>query len=154
MISASRRISRIFSKAFSASWRMGFRRRQIEFSGAPDNSERMARYLYSKSPFGGNRVKKSGFMPMKNESGVLETSIFRVSRLNRSQIKELASTAREQPPKAVGIVLAGHITRRVLTIDPNNKPTRHANIVSWPTAKEDQIELAQELANHSVLSKY
>lgn len=89
-------------------------------------------------------------MPYKGE-----TSIFRVIRLQKQQIRSLSAKARtDKSPKGVGLLQAGDIYGTGLDIDPDNKPERHANIVSWPNEKEDRMMLAQELANAAVLEEY
>lgn len=118
----------------------------------PVPGEPLTRFVYSRSHFGGGRVKQSAFLP--NHSG--ETSVFRVSALSREYIRDtLALTARQD----VTAKCAGHISVRdvftaKLSLDPNNTPERHANIVAWPSEKEEQKMRAQELANKAELELY
>lgn len=95
-------------------------------------------------------------MPMHNdEKQRLETSVFRTSGLNRSEVKALSKMARkDKGPYAAGHVAAKDITNKKVSLEPDNIPERHASIIGWPATREDQMEIARDLANSSELEKY
>ncbi len=48
-------------------------------------------------------------------------------------------------------VLASQVETAGLRLNPDNVPERHADIVGWPQAKDEQLSLAQELAEVAAL---
>lgn len=53
--------------------------------------------------------------------------------------------------KAWGDVLAGAVFDVGLGVRPDNVPERHAAIVGWPERKDEQLSLAQRLAETATL---
>lgn len=53
--------------------------------------------------------------------------------------------------KAWGNVLAGLVFDVGLDVRPDNVPERHAAIIGWPEQKDEQISLAQRLAEAATL---
>ena len=110
--------------------------------------EPLVRYLFDSSHFAAQigRVKPRALEP--HFSGT--TSVFMTQGLDNEEIWALAD--REVTPMrgksaiARADLQASHIQRVGLALQPDETPPRHANIVGWPTEK-DQIKLrAQELA--------
>ncbi len=123
-------------------------------NSAPVPGEPLTRYVYSTSHFSisSDRVKAGAFMP--DSKG--KTSVFRVSGLLRGYIRDtLAMTARQdKEAKCAGHFHVRDVLAVKLRLDPNNIPERHANIVSWPSEKEEQKTLAQELASSAEFELY
>lgn len=121
-----------------------------DFNRPVDKSEPIVHYLYSRGEFGGERVKKNGFLPYPGR----ELSVFRIIGLNKTEVIELSLNARkDKRPKAYATLVANDVYNTNLALEPDNNPIRHANIVGWPNLKEDQIELAIVLALSSKLNK-
>jgi hypothetical protein len=53
--------------------------------------------------------------------------------------------------KAWGNVLVGLVFDVGLDVHPDNVPERHAAIIGWPEQKDEQISLAQQLAEAATL---
>ena len=53
--------------------------------------------------------------------------------------------------QAWGDVLAGIVFDVGLDVRPDNVPERHAAIIGWPEQKDEQISLAQQLAEAATL---
>jgi hypothetical protein len=152
----------LFSSPSEAVYQESSARAQINV-GEPAPGEPLARFVYDSSGFGKNqstdasRIKAKAFLPLFNEkTSNFETSVFRVSGLSKKIIRdELSLTARsDKIPKGAGHIRVRHVLDAKLELDPNNIPERHANIVKWPTDKEDQKELAQELVNEAQCERY
>jgi hypothetical protein len=117
------------------------------FDEVPDSGEELTRFLFSKGHLSpkNNRVKPGGFLPSPDP---LETSVFRMIGLGRSEIQRLGEEVgrqREQPLRAWGNVLAGVVFDIGLQVRPDNRPERHAAIVGWPAEKHEQLSSAQQL---------
>jgi hypothetical protein len=98
-----------------------------------------------------NRVKVSAFMPNRER----ELSVFRIQDLPEEQIWEIGQRYVSEPQSktlyARGDVLASVVTENNLTIDPDDHPPRHANVLGWPEDKSAQKLIATELANQATL---
>lgn len=112
----------------------------------------MARYLTSSGQFAraGSKTKRDAFLP--NPAGKL--SVFRIVGLDDAAIWDIARrhiAARDRPVYGRSEIKAGAVLPTGLTIDPDNAPVRHANIVGWPAEKSARRLLAQELSKGAVL---
>ena len=107
--------------------------------------ELLARYLFSEKWFSmkNNRVKPKALMPNPQ----LRTSMFRIRGLQEEETWALGHGA------AQGRTLYGSANVEVrvveeagLRLEPDPEPSRHADIVGWPSDKDSQQSLALELA--------
>jgi hypothetical protein len=115
-------------------------------------TELLARFLPDSKMFSSNGVRSSAFMPRHGS-----TSVFRVSGMDETRIREIGTTVLPlKPPKARAELLAERVYAAGLELEPDNKPEFHANIVGWPpdATKDKQKLLALELASGSVLKMH
>ncbi len=99
-----------------------------------------------------NIVKANAFLP----DGHNETSVYRIPELSESEIWSLGESEVAQPSGRIiyarGDVLAQIVEEVGLKVDPAPNPhPRHANIIGWPTEKDKQKSLAQEIAAAATL---
>jgi hypothetical protein len=125
----------------------------VRFDQAPTRGEALSRFIFSRSHFspGQNRVKPGALLPSKDS---LETSVFRTVGLYPPEIQRIGNTVDEPSGptlKAWGNVLAGIVFDVGLNVRPDNVPERHAAIIGWPQQKDEQISLAQQLAEAATL---
>lgn len=117
-------------------------------------NEQIARYILSKRYFSiSNRTVKYGaYLPAPNG----ETSVYRISNIAEEEIWDIGRKYVAGPSKrtlhARGDTTAIAITKTGLDIAPEATPhPLHANIVNWPTEKDEQKMLAVEIANEATL---
>lgn len=122
----------------------------VDFEQPPNPEEPLTRFIYSKSHFGNDRVKAPAFMPRPSDD---ELSVFRTHGLSNRDIYRTAPKRNQRSPRASGTLQAQQVIMLGLSINPNNVPPRHADICSWPLAREDRKELAQDLANLAILHR-
>lgn len=97
------------------------------------------------------RVKPDAFLPSRDTLG---TSVFRTVGLDRRDIRRIGDMVggpSGRTLKAWGNVLAGLVFDVGLDVRPDNVPERHAAIIGWPEQKDEQISLAQRLAEAATL---
>lgn len=115
--------------------------------------ELLSRFLFSSSDYaiGERRVKPRAFLPPKDG----KTSCFRVDGLTQAHIERLGkdkvAAARGKPLRGWATLKASIIASQGLSFDPDDTPPRHVNLASWPVDKDEQLEIAQELAAASKL---
>ena len=134
----------------------GFTRRsRVRFDQVPERGEVLSRFIFSKSHFNlnprQNRVKSDAFLPSRDS---LETSVFRTVELDRAEIRRIGDMVGEpsgRTLRAWGDVLADVVFDVGLDVRPDNIPERHAAIIGWPEQKDEQISLAQRLAEAATL---
>ncbi len=115
------------------------------------NDENLSRFIFSKSHFNKTGAKHAAFMPRN-----AETSVFQVSNISEDEIWDIGveHVGENMDPslKARADILSGIVREIGLEIVPEtSKHILHANITNWPTEKEDQLELAIDLAQASTL---
>lgn len=123
------------------------------------DQEILSRYITSKNWFSrkNDRVKHHAYMPRPKE---LDLSVYRTDNLSNLEIWEIARKriiSKMSVPRSLygrADLQAGNLNNTDLKIDPDNKPKRHANIINWPSLKEDQKIIALELAEKASLSLY
>lgn len=125
----------------------------MAFDEVPEQSEILSRFIFSDSQFrrGRGEVKPGAFLP---SSKSLETSVFRAAGLNRNEIEAAGAVVGEPSGRALkawGDVLAGAVFAVGLNVRPDNAPERHAAIIGWPDQKDEQLSLAQRLAEAATL---
>jgi hypothetical protein len=141
-------LSRLFSHF------AGFiRRSSVRFDEVPQREEVLSRFIFTRSHFNQpqNRVKPDAFLPSKSP---VETSIFRGVGLANDAIQQAGNIVGQQSGrrlKAWGDVPAGVIYDVGLSINPDNVPERHAAVTGWPDHKDEQLALAQDIAEASTL---
>jgi len=117
--------------------------------------ESLGRYLPESSYFSRpqNAVKPKAFMPPTD----LKLSVFRIDGLG---LKEIWETGQKHvienmptPKTLYGLadIKVSKVQERYLTVDPDNEPPRHANIIGWPESIARRQSIAQELAAEASL---
>ena len=117
-------------------------------------SECISRFLVHTSEYSvtKQRVKHNAFFPPPN----LKHSVYRTSGLDDSAIWEIGRSyvaePREKTLKGRGDLRANVIFGVGLTLasDPTPHPL-HANIIGWPTDKDEKLQLSIELAEAASL---
>lgn len=127
----------------------------MAFDEVPGQNEILSRFIFSDSHFrrGRGEVKPDAFLPSPE---FLETSIYRAAGLDRSEIQVaggIAGASSGRSLKAWADVLAGVVLEVGLSVRPDNQPERHAAIIGWPEQKDEQIVLAQQLAEAATLQR-
>ena len=123
------------------------------FDQVPERGEVLSRFIFSRghvSPTRG-RVKPDVFLPSRNPR---ETSVFRTVGLDRTEVQRIGDMVGEPSDRTLqawGDVLAGIVFDVGLDVRPDNVPERHAAIIGWPEQKDEQISLAQQLAEAATL---
>ena len=119
-----------------------------------DPSERITRYLLSKSEFvkTKGKVKHNAFMPPPTG----KKSVYRTSGLTENEIwnigKQFVAKPRNKTLRARGDIAASDIQERGLQIIPDKTPhPKHADIVGWPSEKHDQLMIAKILESKASL---
>jgi len=118
------------------------------------DSEQIARYIFTKKHFSVDRgiVRPAAYMPAPNR----EASVFRISNLAEKEIWDIGHKYVAWPSgrtlRARGDTSAVMISKTELKIVPETTPhPLHANIVNWPSEKDEQKMLAVEIANEATL---
>ena len=118
-------------------------------------SEQIARYILSKRHFStSNRTVKYGaYLPAPDG----ETSVYRISGLSEEVIWEIGQENVAKPSSrtlyARGDTPANVILKTRLTLVPETAPhPLHANIVKWPSDKDERKMLALEIVNEATLA--
>lgn len=128
-------------------------RSSVRFDRAPGRGEVLSRFIFSRNHFspGNSRVKPDAFLPSRDP---VETSVFRTTGLARGDVQSIGEgvgSASSRSLKAWADVLAGAVYDVGLQVRPDNVPERHAAIVGWPAHKDEQLSLAQQLAEAATL---
>ena len=100
---------------------------------------------------GGFRLKPVAFLPRASPNGRLQLSVFRIDGLEHSQIWDLARTyvlptGRNLHGRADLLRTEIESTEPALQLVMDEAPPRHGNVIRWPADKDEQLALAQELA--------
>lgn len=122
----------------------------MEFDQVPKHDEVLSRFIFSSSHFTRSRVKPDAFLPTRD----LETSVFRGTGLDRRGIRQAGDAVglrTNRTMKAWGDVRVGQVFAVGLDLRPDNVPERHAAIIGWPEQKDEQLSLAQRLAEVATL---
>ncbi|MDZ7661958.1 hypothetical protein [Thiohalophilus sp.] len=123
------------------------------FSNKVSDDECLSRYIFSSKHFNTKGIKSVAFIPSpKND----ETSVFRISNLNDDDVWAIGhnhvARLRKQSLKARADLLAAGPRSLSLDVTPETTLHKlHANIVNWPTERDDKIELAIDLAKMATL---
>jgi hypothetical protein len=148
------RLTAIFRKLFSSQSTSSAKDPGLSVEIAP--AEEFTRFIFTKNHFAAEkgRVKPHALMPMFNEeSGRLETSIFRCTHLPDAEIWRIGRVHVEVPQsgrliKARGVGPFQLLTSQGLALDVNGEPFPvHVGIVGWPEAKDARLMKATEVAN-------
>lgn len=120
-----------------------------------DHREMIARFLTSKNHFAKStgRIKYGSYLPALDG----ETSVFRVSGINRQEISYIGEKYVRNPRVKKGgsctiygwsKVKAGVILKTKLVIEPEPTPhPRHANLTNWLDTKIERQQQATDIAN-------
>jgi hypothetical protein len=117
-------------------------------------SDRFSRFIHQKGDYSvdNNKVKANAFNPPRTSSRL---SIFLTESLTEKEIWTIAENCVDDPPnkvtKARGDLKESVVTSAGLTIDFDDNPPRHANILGWPQEKSERMLLAKKISDPSVL---
>jgi len=119
----------------------------------PDASTPWARFLCSSRHFSpaDDRVRFSAFMPKDRA-----TSVFHILGLGDDLAGQLGHdvVAGDRSLYGHAEVTRAQVDECGLSIDADNIPPRHGNIVGWPEEKAEQRLFAQDLAEAASLHLY
>ena len=148
------RLTAIFRKLFFSRSTSSGKDPGLSVEIAP--AEEFTRFIFTKNHFAvqKGRVKPNALMPMFNqESGRLETSIYRCTCLPDAEIWQLGRVHVEDPQsgrliKARGFGPFELVTSQELSLDVNGEPFPiHVDIVGWPEEKDACMMKATEVAD-------
>lgn len=121
-------------------------------------AEWLTRYILSDRYYSAstNTVKYRAFMPIRNpDTSVLETSVYRISSLEDHEIWSIGETVESQRPgrrlHGRADVILSAVIDQDLNVDPDDSPSRHANIRGWPEEQSKQRLIALKVAAESQL---
>lgn len=120
-----------------------------------EDHERISRFLFTKRHYSTqkNLVKPEAFVPHPH----IELSVSCTHDLNEEDVWALGTTAMlarsdNRNLHGRGDLLAGHVYAQKLTLDRDDDPPKHANILGWPEEGGDaQLMKATELASQATL---
>lgn len=113
----------------------------------------VARFLTQKRHFAGGRPTRRAFLPWRNkQTGEYELSVFCVHGLEEGDIwalgkRHVVPEQSDRPLFGRADVDSSDIPKAgpALSLAIDNQPERHANVVGWPHAKDEQKAIATEL---------
>ncbi len=109
-------------------------------------NDRLSRFIRSKKRIAISkyRVKPGAFLPPPNK----KLSVFHTEHINRIQIWQLADKhiSLEKKVEFRADITSKKVEEADLSIDLDNEPKFHANIIGWPDGKDMQKAYAAELA--------
>ena len=114
-----------------------------------DPVETLARFLYTKNHYRSldQTVKHAAFMP----PGSKRLSVFRIHDLQENEVWSLGDTLRTEPPLGRADIKALDVAETGLTVDADDIPPRHANIIGWPDESSEIKLKALVLAEKALL---
>lgn len=119
-------------------------------------NEILSRFIFSKNHINAAGPKQGAFLPMFQESQKrFETSVFRKTKSGNEykNIKRNIAEIRKKEIKATALISVADVegidSLSVESDETNHK--WHANIIDWPSEKNEQKQLAQMLAIRSRL---
>jgi hypothetical protein len=114
-----------------------------------DPAETLARFLYSKNHYkpSDHTVRYAAFMPPTSK----RLSVFRIFTLQENEIWKLGDTLRIEPPLGRADIKALVVTETGLTVEADDIPPRHANIIGWPNESSEIKLKALILAEKALL---
>lgn len=122
--------------------------------GPLKDTEGLSRFLTSKRSFNRehNVVKPQAFRPPKD----LRLSVFRTEGLAAKKVWALARRCVTQMSgrEVLGAAELDVVSVRALpplSVNPDNNPPRHAEIIDWPPDKDARLSLSQKLAKAASL---
>lgn len=116
-----------------------------------EDTDLLARHAVERNHFrpSDNTVKKKAFEPAKNRT----VSTFVVTNMDHEQIKSLGNEYVAEPRGknlyGWSLIEARVVRSLGLCADRNDDPPGHANIIDWPEAEEDIMELQLALASEA-----
>lgn len=117
--------------------------------------ETLSRFIRSRNHFSPNtaRVKQAAFQPIFNISkSRFETSVFVVDELEQNDIWALGAKHIDIALiKARADIRHEQVVAQSVEVDYNNCPERHADIVGWPSNKDERKMVAMQLASAASL---
>ncbi len=114
-----------------------------------EETETLARYIFSRRYLGPVRLKAAAFMPPSD----LKLSAFRIDGLSEDAVWAIGVSVGAESQRHLhgrGDIFASQVLASGLTTEPDNVPERHVSITGWPHDASEQLSIAQELANAAV----
>mgnify|MGYP001569640033 CR=1 FL=1 len=117
------------------------------------SAESLSRYIFSEKYYSksDNRVRFNAFMPRENE---VKISVFRIDGLGSQEIWDIGKeVAKNRNPSLKGRadLLVEHVSQAKLSVESDEPPQRHANIVFPSKDKSEQKLIAIKLAGSANL---
>ena len=108
----------------------------------------LARFAHESKRLTSDVVKPKLFQPNR----ALEVSVFRIDDLEDEAVTEIGIGVVKDLPNGKklygwGAIERSQVTKVGLTVDDDDAPSRHSNIVDWPADKAKQLALQQQLAS-------
>lgn len=114
-----------------------------------DPTETLTRFLYFKNHYRplDHTVRHAAFMPPKNKL----LSVFRIFDLRENEVWRLGDTLRTESPLGRADLKTIVVTESGLTVDADDIPPRHANIMGWSDESSEIKLKAMILAEKALL---
>ena len=114
-----------------------------------DSTEPLARFLYSKNHYrpSDHTVRHAAFMPPADK----RLSVFRIFNLRENEVWRLGDTLRTETTLGHADIKALVVTETGLTVEADDIPPRHANIIGWPDESSEIKLKAMVLAEKASL---
>ena len=113
--------------------------------------ENLARFIFQDRYCKNGRLKHGAFMPCPVDG---KTSTYRISGVRSDLIWKMADvfvSGRGKPAIARAEILVVDVHAAGLSVEVDRWPPRHAALGSWPTEKDRQMLIAQQLARDACL---
>jgi hypothetical protein len=110
--------------------------------------EALSRFITQRSDYSPkhNKARPRAFVPFPHQA----LSVFRTSGLNEPAVWRIGEIFVSQPLERTlygrAELTVEEISRAGLRLFVDDIPARHADVVGWPTPKDQQVAIAQELA--------
>lgn len=114
-----------------------------------DPAETLARFLYSKNHYrsSDHTVRHAAFMPPTTK----RLSVFRIYDLQENEVWRLGDALRAEPPLGRADIKILAVNETGLTVEADDIPLRHANIIGWPNESSEIKLKALLLAEKALL---
>lgn len=121
-----------------------------------NKNEWLARYIYSSNCYRkiDGTVNHRAFLPNPNTNNLSVIRHNGFSETDLLQIGKKGAILRSSNFHGRADIRALIVYEQGLLIKPTEEPLNHANIIGWPSAKDEQMEIAVELASKAQFVRY
>ena len=118
--------------------------------GRLQDSPPLTRFVIEKNKMTQTRVKAKLFEPHQGKVSVFQTETWPRERIEACGVA--VAREREKPLYGWAILATYEVSERLdLSVDYDDNPPGHANIIGWPDEPDDILDWQGELADHSRL---